>query len=141
MKRQPDNAYYLLITYSDVFGQAPPALTDLRARLSALPKVSVVRACTIINALLRTGINSREPIDLPAHRGLVAAYFPGEIASRILRLEHEYPPRVAFHRQQLLFVMKEALQYASNDPNVEMANSILGEALEWTPFLRQPVNP
>lgn len=36
---------------------------------------------------------------------------------------------MVFHRQQLLFVIKEALQYASDDSTLKMANSALGEVL------------
>jgi hypothetical protein len=74
-------------------------------------------------------VGSTEPIDLPAHRNLVRAFFPPEVAIRILRLERNDPPCVAFHRQQLLFLMKEAFQYASDDPTLEMTNRQLGEVL------------
>jgi hypothetical protein len=124
---QNTSKIFLLITYSDVFSGARPTLADLRARLAALPKIPVVKVCSILNALLRKDINSVEPISLLAHRALVGAYLPPEAARRILQLEHGNPPRVAFHRQQVLFVMKEALQYASDDSTLDMTNSMLGE--------------
>jgi hypothetical protein len=94
-----------------------------------LPRVGVVRACSLLNAFLRRNANSNEVLDFAAHRALVKAYFPPDIALRILELERASPRYVAFHRQQLLFVVKEALQYAGEDPTLKLTNSAFGEVL------------
>jgi hypothetical protein len=126
-KRENGSEVVLLITYADVFSGARPTLAELRTRLAELPKVRLVRVCAVLNAFLRMHANSNESIKVAADRGLIEAYFPSDIAIRIFRLKHHTPPRLVFHRQQLLFVMKEALQYASDDPTLEMTNIALGE--------------
>jgi hypothetical protein len=122
--------YLVLLTYREVFGGSRPTLAEFRARLATVWKVPLVRICAVLNALLRPEADSRELFNTAAHRAFVRAYFPGEIGKLILRATEGERPRVVFHRQQLLFVAKEALQYASADPSLPMiSNSALGELL------------
>jgi hypothetical protein len=119
-----------LLTYAEVFGGPRPTLTDLRARLATVSKIPLVRICAVLNALLRPEVYSPELFDIAAHRALVRAYFPGGVGKNILRATQGERPRVVFHRQQLLFIEKEALQYASDDSSLPMiSNSALGELL------------
>lgn len=122
--------YLVLLTYKEVFGGSRPTLAEFRARLATVWKVPLVRICAVLNALLRPEADSRELFDTAAHRAFVRAYFPGDIGKNILRATEGERPRVVFHRQQLLFVAKEALQYASSDSSLPMiSNSALGELL------------
>ncbi len=119
--------YLRILTYAEVFGGPRPSLDDFRTRLAALPKLALVRVCAVLNAFLRSDASSPELLNFASHRALIRAYFPAETAKRILAVSEGANPRVAFHRQQLLFVAKEALQYASDDPGVPMPNTALGE--------------
>ena len=119
--------YLRILTYAEVFGGPRPSLDDFRNRLAALPKLPLVRVCAVLNAFLRSDASSPELLNFASHRALIRAYFPTETAKRILAVSEGANPRVAFHRQQLLFVAKEALQFASDDPGVPMPNTALGE--------------
>lgn len=122
--------YLLLLTYREVFGGSRPTLTDFRARLAAVSKIPLLRICAVLNALLRPEADSPELFNTAAHRAFVRAYFPGDLGKNILRATSGERPRVVFHRQQLLFVAKEALQYASDNAGLPMiSNSALGELL------------
>src|SRR5208337_1291000 len=119
--------YLRILTYAEVFGGPRPSLDDFRKRLAGLPKLPLVRVCAVLNAFLRSDASSPELLNFASHRALIRAYFPIETAKRILAVSEGANPRVAFHRQQVLFVAKEALQYASDDPGVPMPNTTLGE--------------
>jgi hypothetical protein len=119
--------YLRILTYAEVFGGPRPSLDDFRNRLAALPKLPLVRVCAVLNAFLRSDASSSELLNFASHRALIRAYFPAETAKRILAVSEGANPRVSFHRQQLLFVAKEALQHASDDPDVPMPNTALGE--------------
>jgi hypothetical protein len=116
-----------ILTYAEVFGGSRPSLDDFRNRLALLPKLPLVRVCAVLNAFLRSDASSPELLNFASHRALIRAYFPTETAKRILAVSEGANPRVVFHRQQLLFVAKEALQYASDDPGVPMPNTALGQ--------------
>ena len=119
--------YLRILTCAEVFGGPRPSLDDFRTRLAALPKVPVVRVCAVLNAFLRSDASSPELLNFASHRALIRAYFPAVIAKRILAVSEGANPRVSFHRQQLLFIAKEALLYASDDPGLPMPNTALGE--------------
>jgi len=119
--------YLRILTYAEIFGGPRPSLDDFRNRLAALPKLPLARVCAVLNAFLRSDASSPELLNFASHRALIRAYFPTETAKRILAVSEGANPRVAFHRQQLLFVAKEALQYGSDDPGVPMPNTALGE--------------
>jgi hypothetical protein len=122
--------YLVLLTYAEAFGGLRPTLTEFRARLAAVSKVHLVRICAVLNAFLRPEADSPELFNAAAHRAFVRAYFSGEVGKKILRATEGDRPRVVFHRQQLLFVAKEALQYASDDASLPMiSNSAMGELL------------
>ena len=126
------STYFLLITYPEIFGVPRPTIGEFRLRLAALPRLPLVKVCSVLNAVLENAVLKIKaepslPFNFQAHKELVAAYFPPAIARQILQLEHRNPPGVVFHRQQLLFVMKEALQYASDEVTGEMSNEALGE--------------
>ena len=119
--------YLRILTYAEVFGGPRPSLDDFRNRLAALPKLPLVRVCAVLNAFLRSDASSPELLNFASHRALIRAYFPTETAKRILAVSEGANPRVVFHRQQVLFVAKEALQYASDDSGMPIPNTTLGE--------------
>jgi hypothetical protein len=119
--------YLRILTYAEVFGGPRPSLDDFRSRLAALPKLPLVRVCAVLNAFLRSDASSTELLNFASHRALIRAYFPTETAKRIFTVSEGPNPRVAFHRQQLLFVAKEALQYASDEPGLPISNTALGQ--------------
>lgn len=119
--------YLRILTYAEIFGGPRPSLHDFRNQLAALPKLPLVRLCAVLNAFLRSDASSPELLNFASHRALIRAYFTAETAKRILAVSEGSNPRVAFHRQQLLFVAKEALQYASDDSDVPMPNTALGQ--------------
>jgi hypothetical protein len=116
-----------LLTYAEVFGGPRPSLSDFRDRLAALPKLQLVRVCAILNALLRPDASSDEIMNFATHKGVIRAFFPDDIASAILMVAQGDRPRVVLHRQQLLFVAKEALLYASDAIDQPLSNNDLGE--------------
>jgi hypothetical protein len=116
-----------ILTYAEVFGGPRPSLSDFRARLASLPKMPLVGICAVLNAFVRSDASSDELLNFATHKAMIRAYFPAPIANAILAVASGDSPRVAFHRQQLLFVAKEALMYASDTSDLPMSNQALGE--------------
>jgi hypothetical protein len=99
------------------------AIDEFRALLGRIPRIPLLRVCSVMNAMLRS---ENEPINSAAHQELVRAFLSPEVAGRILVKIPGQPVRVAFHRHQALFVAKEALLYASDDNSLPMDNRALG---------------
>ena len=118
-----------LLTYAEVFGGQRPSLSDFRDRIAALPKLPLVRVCAVVSAFLRSDASSNELLNFSTHKAMIRAYFPTPIANAILNVATGENPRVAFHRQQLLFVAKEALLYANDASDLPLPNHAMGELL------------
>ena len=115
----------LLLTYSAAYGVEGPTLEDFRVRLASLPKSRLVMICGVLNALLRS--KSGQPVDISAHDGIARAFLTKKLADKLCNHPNGFLPYVVFNRQGLLFVMKEALVYASDDENLAFDNETLGE--------------
>ena len=88
-------------------GAAAAAIQEFRAELSKFGRGPVIYACSVINAVLK---NWDGYLDQEAHDALVRNSFPPEIARVIIAALHDPSrPRGRYHRQQLLFVSKEAV--------------------------------
>jgi hypothetical protein len=93
-------------TYSELSGTAA-TIQDFRAELAKFVRGPVIYACSVINAVLK---NWDGDLDQEAHDALVRNSFPPEIAKVIIAALHDPSrPRGLYHRQQLLFVSKEAV--------------------------------
>jgi hypothetical protein len=94
-------------TYSELVGTPPTTIEEFRAELAKFGRAPVIYACSVINAVLRDWDGH---FNHDAHDTLVRNSFPPEIANVIISALHNPSrPRGLFHRQQLLFVCKEAI--------------------------------
>ena len=100
----------LYLSYSEITGQQT-SLEEFRKLLSKFPVRAVLLACSLINCVLHSIINER---DEGAHDQILLDLFPKAIADR-LQLECRSEGRAVFHRQQLLFVAREALSCCRED--------------------------
>lgn len=116
-----------ILTYDEVFGGSRPSLMDFQERLAKLPKLQLVRFCAVMNAFLRSDVSSDELLNFATHKAMIRALFPQQTAEAILKVSVGNHPRVVFHRQQLLFVAKEALLHASDASGLAISNHALGE--------------
>jgi hypothetical protein len=94
-------------TYSEVAGVARTTIEEFRTELGKFSRGSVIYACSVINSILKDwqGHWNNE-----AHDELVKNSFPPEIANVLIAALHDPKrPRGLYHRQQLLFVSKEAI--------------------------------
>src|SRR5712691_7968680 len=116
--------FAIYFTFADINQNQPSTLETFHNRLAALPKVPLVRVCSVMNAMLRS---DTEPLNTAAHDGLVRAFFPAHLSARFLQKTQGQPVRFVFHRQQVLFVAKEALSHSSDDEDMPMESTALGE--------------
>lgn len=94
-------------TYSELAGTPPTTIEEFRAELTKFGRAPVIYACCVINAVLRDWDGH---FNHDAHDALVRTSFPPEIANVVIAALHNPSrPRGLFHRQQLLFVGKEAI--------------------------------
>jgi len=117
--RQPIATY---ITFAEFNGGRPSSLEEFRAELTKYQRNGVIALCSAINCLLKTWIGGR--VDPRAHDLLTQSAFPLELAARMKRArESANNPRVVFHRQQLLFVVKEAVLQCKNEGINPLSNA------------------
>jgi hypothetical protein len=102
--------FALYIPYSDLHDNTPSTLENFRARLSTFSRIRILHICSTINAALR---EDKDPRSAAAHDNIVRHVFSPETAERLLRRNENV--RFVFHRQQLLFMMKEALLNCHDD--------------------------
>ena len=96
------------IPYAEINNDVPSTIGEFRAELSKFVCESVVYVCSVINIILRTWGGGR--LDVDAHEELVRNSFPPDIAENLIKMSKlEMGTRRIFHRQQLLFVAKEAI--------------------------------
>jgi len=103
---RPTMATYF--TYSEIAGVPRTTVNEFRSELAKFGRGPVIYACSVINSVLKDwqGHWNHE-----AHDELVSNSFPPEIASVLIAAVHDpQRPRGLFHRQQLLFVSKEAIR-------------------------------
>lgn len=102
---RPTMATYF--TYSEIAGVPRTTINEFRSELAKFGRGPLIYACSVINSVLKDwqGHWNHE-----AHDELVSNSFPPEIASVLIAAVHDpQRPRGLFHRQQLLFVSKEAI--------------------------------
>jgi hypothetical protein len=96
------------LTYSDLAGGPRPTIEEFRTELTKFGCGPVVYACSVINAVLR---DWEGRVDSSAHDSLIKDSFPPDLANPILAALHNpNRNRGLYHRQQLLFVTKEAFR-------------------------------
>jgi hypothetical protein len=111
------------LDYRTLNGGKPSTLEQLREGLRRLPRNAVVRLCCAMNSLVATWVGEQ---DMEVQTNLIRGAFPPERASQILSTG-----RPVFHRQQLLFTIKEALRWSvkSDEPITRPFWDGLGEVL------------
>jgi hypothetical protein len=98
------------------FTLVPSTLQELRTQISEIPRLQLVNACAVISSLLQTW---QGRIDLAQHKTLLYTFFSPTYASRLDNLARSREPRFVFHRQQLLFLIDEALTSSPDGPDLE----------------------
>src|ERR1019366_2632492 len=83
-------------------------MEEFRSSLSQFSRDPLVYLCSAINAILRCWQGGAP--NVVAHAHLVRNFFqPGEAERLIQGSQSKQDPHFVFHRQQLLFVAKEAI--------------------------------
>jgi hypothetical protein len=99
--------------YSDLHDNVPSTLESFRTALSGFSRIKILHTCSVMNAALR---EDKDPRSRRAHDSLVRGVFSPSTADRLLRQDENV--RFVFHRQQLLFIMKEALLNCADDGKI-----------------------
>jgi hypothetical protein len=90
-------------TFAEFNSGRPSSPEQFQNALSGYHRDSVVALCSAVNCLLKTWEGGR--VDPKAHDLLARTAFSADLAYRMSQArENVRDPRVAFHRQQLLFV-------------------------------------
>ena len=97
---------HAFLTYSEIKGEKSTAI-EFQALLKLFSRSAVLHACSFINTLLGSWKGS---YDMKAHEALVRNAFSPALAENLISLK-----RIIFHRQQLLFVAKEALRICPSE--------------------------
>ena len=97
-------------SYASFYEQPAPLLADFRTSLATYPRNAVLTACSTLNLALRGDNPPRQTIN---HDAAVRDIFGLDLARRLLA----NPERSVIHRRQLLFLMKEALEFCSTQDN------------------------
>jgi hypothetical protein len=103
----------IYISYAELHNNLPSTLDDFRARLSQFSRIKVLHICSAINAILK---EDEGPHSRKAHDTLVREVFARNTAERLLKPDENV--KFVFHRQQQLFMMKEALLNCSDDGKI-----------------------
>ena len=129
------------IPYSEVSQRPSLTIEEFRRELGKFRLFGVIYLCSVVNSVLNGWEGSRDEV---SHERLVRDAFPVEIANPLLQMcSNPSRPRGVFHRQQLLFVSKQALAVCPDtgiDPSVTqhwgglgvlllMANDLLPKSL------------
>lgn len=92
-------------TYEEVNGSRS-TIEEFRTKLSELSRDSVVYMCSAINCVLHKSGNP----DIETHDRLLGEAFPTSVLNLFRELRRNSDaPRLAFHRRQLLYTIKEAI--------------------------------
>jgi hypothetical protein len=105
-------------SYADFNNGVRATLDQFREVLSTFNAISVVYVCGVMNSLIQDWQGHAR---LEAIEALTRNSFVPEIAEQIIsQINHPHRPRGLYHRQQLLYVAKEALtlcpEVGGNDP-------------------------
>jgi len=103
----------LYIPYADLHDNVPSTLETFRSHLSAYSRIKVLHICSAMNAALR---EDQDPRSQTAHDRLVREVFSQQTADRLLKRDENV--RFVFHRQQLLFLMKEAVAICRDEGRI-----------------------
>jgi len=104
--------YYATYVNHESLGERTSTLEGLRSLLGGFARNRVLQVCSVINTLLTAG---KRKFDRNAHNALVANAFAPATAQKLLSLD---PAKgVVFHRQQILFLAKEAVQFCPEQGN------------------------
>ncbi|SPF42411.1 hypothetical protein SBA1_460008 [Candidatus Sulfotelmatobacter kueseliae] len=102
---RPTMATYF--TYSEIMGVPRTTIEEFRSELGKFSRGPVIYACSVINNVLK---DWQGHWNHRAHDELVKNSFPPEIANILVAAVNDARrPRGLYHRQQLLFVSKEAI--------------------------------
>lgn len=85
---------------------SPSTLADFRSELQRFCRDQTVYLCSSINSLLRSWLHFP---DLAAHDALLKMFFDAATAERFIKASKDPEPKLVFHRQQMLFIAKEAI--------------------------------
>jgi hypothetical protein len=86
---------------------SPSTFADFRTELQQYSRDQMVYLCSAINVLLHSWFGGVP--DLTSHELLVKMLFDASTAEHFLKGSSAQEPRFVFHREQLLFVAKEAI--------------------------------
>lgn len=105
------------VGWKEISGQSIP-LDKLRLFLSQLPKQQVIFACSLLNTALGTWEGS---VNVDEHDQMLGLMFSPQYAQKLSRFaRYGNPKRYVFHRQQVLFLIREAAVHAKeNLPDME----------------------
>jgi hypothetical protein len=108
--QRPELVSYL--NYSEINFGKTSTIAQFREELKKFPRNAIVRLCAAMNSVIATWVGD---FNLDVQAKFVRSFFPGEMAEQIIALK-----RPVFHRQQLLFVIQEALQHCEkpDEPNL-----------------------
>ena len=95
-------------SYGTVTG-TPSTLAEFRAELQPYSRDQMVYLCSAMNVLLRSWL--RGIPDLASHESLVKMLLDDSTAEQLLKGSKAQEPLFVFHREQLLFVAKEAISF------------------------------
>jgi hypothetical protein len=96
------------VSWADANNGNPSTLSQFRTCLSRYSCSKVVCLCGVLNSFLRIWEGSKAFLD--AHAELVRSAFPSPWSEKLIAASKDRSnKRVVFHRQQLLFVAKEAI--------------------------------
>lgn len=110
------------VTFAEFNGGRPSSPKQFHDELAKYHRDGVIALCSAMNCLLKTWIGGR--IESRAHDLLTQSAFSAELAARMKRAREDTDnPRVVFHRQQLLFVTKEAVLHCKNEGINPLSNA------------------
>jgi hypothetical protein len=131
--------YHATYVNHQSIGERASTLEELHELISEFALNRVLQVCSVVNTLLTAG---KLQFDQKAHDSLVANAFPPATAQKLLSLGPNQG--VVFHRQQILFLAKEAARFCPKEGKDASAPywSGLGEAfLMANDHLHQPLPP
>lgn len=95
-------------TYSEISGTPRPTIEVFRSELRKFSRNETVYACALLNAVLKNWVGD---FDENSHVLLVRDSLPPDVANYVIsQFRGGDQTRGLYHRQQLLFVAKEAVQ-------------------------------
>lgn len=125
-KKQLETVVATYFTWKDLNNGKASTLAEFRATLSKYVRSKVIYVCGVMNNLLSSW---EGPMALPeSHAELVRSSFPPKIAEVLIKGSKDVNnTRYVFHRQQLLFVAKEAALFCGEEGVDPLKEPLLGK--------------